>query len=70
MRVNGVTIKWMDMVDYTIRVGNWHMKVAGHRINSMGQERFIMTILFLYYLPLITPIFNCWKTIGNTMKAC
>lgn len=45
MKVNGETIKWMDMVDFTMKEENSLIKVHGHKMSLMDMEKYIMIIL-------------------------
>ena len=70
MMGNGSKIRCMDGGNYTMREGNWHMRVSGHMISSMAMGKYIMIILFLWKAVSIIQISICLMITGSSMKEC
>jgi hypothetical protein len=55
IKEDGRKIICMDLVGYTILIINWHMRVIGLSINSMGMVKYIMMNQALSMVASITP---------------
>jgi hypothetical protein len=44
MKASGNVIRWMAGGSFSMRAGNWRMKVTGVKISFMGLGKSIMTI--------------------------
>jgi alpha-D-ribose 1-methylphosphonate 5-triphosphate synthase subunit PhnL len=69
MMGNGKIIKCTAMENYSIAMGNLHMKASGMKISLMGLEKFIMINLRCSTVVLITPILTISNSNGSTTTA-
>lgn len=68
MRVNGSTIKWMDLEDFIIKMVKSLIKGIGKMMNLMGKGEFIIVIQLYLQDNSITKTFLSWETTGFIMK--
>ncbi len=64
----GKTIGCMGKVNYTTRMGHWHMMGNGKLTNSMAMVKCIMTIRLCWMILLITRILIIWKISGSIIR--